>query len=133
MAVLLGLRPDQRPALDNFLQSMRPPHGEAHDRPHRAGPDDAGPDATAATFPARLDAMAAAARRHDDGVRQKIASARSFYASLTSEQQQRFDALDDLRHDHGPGHDHGRRGDGRWPHGGMGGFPPPPAGQPGEG
>jgi Spy/CpxP family protein refolding chaperone len=103
MAVLIGLRPDQKPALDTFLQSLRPPHGGPGEMRH-ASPD--APSLGDATLPARLDAMAARADRRDDALKQKIAATRQFYAGLTPEQQRRFDALDDLRRDHM----HGRMG-----------------------
>jgi Spy/CpxP family protein refolding chaperone len=102
MAVLIGLRPDQKPALDTFLQSLRPPHGGPGEMRH-AGPDM--PSSGDATLPARLDAMAARADQRDNALKQKIAATRQFYAGLTPEQQRRFDALDDLRRDM-----HGRMG-----------------------
>jgi len=108
MVLLLGLRPDQRPALDRFMQSMRPMHGVPD------GMRDAAmrkPVAGDATLPARLDAMEASIDRHDTMAKQRIAEARQFYASLTPDQQHRFDAIEDLRRDPM----HGRRG-------GWGGF-----------
>jgi hypothetical protein len=107
MALLLGLRSDQRPAFNHFMQSMRPMRG---------GPDrirDAAmrkPVAGDATLPARLDAMEASIDRHDTMAKQRIAEARQFYASLTPDQQRRFDALEDLRGDHMRGHRGGWRG-----------------------
>lgn len=117
MALLIGLRPDQRPAFDRFLQSMHPPH----DGPH--GMRDAAtrkPVEKDAPLPARLDAMEAAIDRHDTQAKQRIAEARTFYASLTPDQQHRFDALDDLRDDRM----HGRR-EGFRRAGDFAGGPPP--------
>ncbi len=84
MALLLGLRPDQRPALDQFLgATMPPPHTDGDER---RGPPDA------AMMEARMDA------------------AQRFRAGLTSDQQMRFDALERLRHGMGG---HRRWGGGR--------------------
>lgn len=108
MAVLLGLRADQRPALDRFLQSMKPPRGMPGDK------RDAGmsrPSSDDMTLPARLDAMQAQTDARAAMMKQGLEAARQFYAGLTPDQQRRFDALDDLRRDRGHGH-----------HGGMGGF-----------
>jgi Spy/CpxP family protein refolding chaperone len=96
MALLLGLRPDQRSAFDRFLQSMRPPH-DGPDGVHDAGLRK--PTADDTPLPARLDAMEASIDRHDTMAKQKIDATRQFYASLTPDQQHRFDALDDLRRD----------------------------------
>ncbi|MDH7640940.1 Spy/CpxP family protein refolding chaperone [Sphingomonas oryzagri] len=120
MAVLIGLRADQRPALDGFLAAMRPPH-RGPDGMRGPGPDGAAPGD--ATLPARLDAMAARADRRDAELKQKIAATRQFYASLTPDQQHRLEALDDLRHDHMHG-DHGPMGGGDRHHGPD--APPPP-------
>jgi hypothetical protein len=108
VALLLGLRADQRPAFDRFLQSMKPPHGEPGDE---RGPDRQKPSSADMTTSARLDSMEASADRRDAMTKQKIAATRTFYTGLTPEQQRRFDALDRLRHDHMHGH-----------HGGMHGF-----------
>jgi hypothetical protein len=113
MAVLIGLRADQRPALDSFLAAMRSPH-RGPDGMHRPGADGASPGD--ATLPARLDAMAARADRRDTELKQKIAATRQFYAGLTPDQQHRLEALDDLRHDHMHA-GHGPMGDGHRPHG----------------
>jgi len=80
MALLLGLRPDQRPALDEFLGKIAPPPAGDGDR---RGPPD----------PARMQAMMAAMQQYRD--------------SLAPDQQARFDALERMRH--GMGHMGGRR------------------------
>jgi len=116
MVVLLGLRPDQRPAFDRFQQAMHPPHdGQGmRDGMHRPGAD--------AATPAKLDAMDAAIDRHSAMAKQRIAATRQFYTSLTPDQQRRFDALEDLRHDRGHGGHRGGWGGGH--RGGPGGRPP---------
>jgi hypothetical protein len=70
MALLLGLRPDQRPALDQFLGQMAPP---PRDGEHRGPPDQS-------WMQARMDAM------------------QRYRATLGPDQQARFDALERLRH-----------------------------------
>lgn len=80
MALLLGLRPDQRPALDDFLGKLAPPSGDRH------GPPDG------AWMQARMAAM------------------QSYRATLAPDQQARFDALERLRHGMGGGHMGGGRG-----------------------
>jgi len=89
MALLLGLRPDQRPALDDFLGKIAPPaDGDRH------GPPDG------SWMQARMAAM------------------QSYRATLAPDQQARFDALERLRHGGmggrmGGGHGHwGGRGGG---------------------
>ncbi|WP_454884796.1 Spy/CpxP family protein refolding chaperone [Sphingomonas oryzagri] len=121
MAVLIGLQADQRPALDSFLAAMRPPH-DGPDGIRRPGPDDASPGDRA--LPARLDAMAKRADQRDSELKQTIAATRKFYAGLTPDQQHRFDALDDLRHDHMHAL-HGPMGGRYGPHGPGVPLPPP--------
>jgi hypothetical protein len=111
IALLIGLRPDQRPAFDSFMQMMAPYARQDHVR--QAG-DVAPPDEAQGTL-ARLDAMSAGIDRHDAVAKQHIAAARQFYTSLTSDQQRRFDALDRLRHDHMGGHMRGQTRDGQRP------------------
>ncbi|WP_176499673.1 Spy/CpxP family protein refolding chaperone [Sphingomonas sp. HMP9] len=95
MALLLNLRPAQRPALTAFLQSTAPPapaHDDARPRPGTA------PEG----FAQRLDRMTqdSARRSADDAGR--IAAARSFYDALDPAQRQAFDALMRLRQGTGP-------------------------------
>jgi len=107
MVLLLGLRPDQRPAFDRFMQSMRPerggPGGMRDAAMHKPGAEDT-------PLPAKLDAMDAEVDRRSTMAKQRIAATRQFYASLTPDQQHRFDAIEDLRRDRDRGHGHGRRG-----------------------
>lgn len=107
MAVLIGLRADQRPAFDHFLQSMKP----AWRRPgNREAPQAPRAPLAGASFSARLDAMQASADRRDAEAKQRIDAARQFYASLTPDQQHRFDALQRLHHQHGRGRHFGMDG-----------------------
>jgi len=68
MALLLGLKPDQRRALDDFLGKIAPPPGDRH------GPPDS------------------------SWMQQRMAAAQSYRATLTPDQQARFDAIERLRH-----------------------------------
>jgi hypothetical protein len=83
MTLLLGLRPDQRPALDAFLGRIAPPPPGDGDR-HGA------PDGS------RMQAMMEAAQQ--------------YRANLSPDQQARFDALERLRHGMGRMGGHGRWG-----------------------
>lgn len=131
VALLLGLRADQRPALETFLSTIEPHRGprEGGMRPPEGNTP---PGADEGTL-ARLDRMSAHLDRRDADAKQKIDATRKFYAGLTPEQQRRFDALERLHHGamhgrmgmHGGGwhgHGHGRPG------GGKDTPPPPPQG-----
>lgn len=126
VALLLGLRADQRPALDAFLSAIEPHHGfrEGGMRP----PEGATPPSADEGTLARLDRMSAHLDRRDADAKQKIDATRKFYTSLTPDQQHRFDALDRLHH-HAMGERMGMRGGwqghGRGGHGGKD-MPPPP-------
>ena len=93
LRTILRLRPEQEPALTAYLASMKPPAP-------MAGPGRGAPPADGApmTTPQRLDEMArrdadrAAMRQRRDG------AVRTFYAALTGEQRQVFDALQRMRH-----------------------------------
>jgi hypothetical protein len=103
LALLVGLAPGQRPALDRYLAAVRPP------RPERAI-GEARP-----SFAGELD-------RREQGLtaeRSRIEAARRFYEQLDAGQRQRFDALMRLRH--GPG---GPGAPGRPPLEGPDGPPP---------
>jgi hypothetical protein len=118
IALLLGLRPDQKPALDGFLAAAMP-HGMHHgpdDRGH--GPDGAPPPQDEGTL-AALDHMSQHIDARDAEAKQRIAATKRFYTSLTTDQQQRFDALAHLIHggfghhgmgEHGGGHGGARGG-----------------------
>ena len=68
MALLLGLRADQRPALDDFLGKIAPPPGDRH------GPPDG------------------------SWMQQRMAAMQAYRATLAPDQQARFDAIERLRH-----------------------------------
>lgn len=87
IALLLDLKPAQRPALDAWLAAM-PAFGPP--MPPRAGEGHAPPEEGA--FLERLDAM-----------EKQIGVARSFYGQLDAQQKRRFDALERVRHAPPPG------------------------------
>jgi hypothetical protein len=129
IALLIGLRPDQRPALDAFLATVEP--GRHGDMGGARPPMGDTPPATSETTLQRLDKMSARLDRKDTEAKQRIDATRKFYTSLTPDQQRRFDALDRLHHSgmrggmHG-GH-HGMMG--RPPMGPNGAPPPAPTGE----
>jgi hypothetical protein len=123
VALLLGLRPDQHPSLDRYLQAVRPSHGGPGDMPNGAAHK---PMADDTPLPARLDAMEASINRHDTMAKQRIAATRAFYAALTLDQQRCFDALEDLGVDRMHRAPDGRGGPGEFRRaGGFGGDRPP--------
>lgn len=136
IALLIGLRANQRPALDAFLATMEPPHREGPmGEPGKGGPDgqdhggrgqDGPPppppgDAPDESFTARLDHMAAHLDARDTEEKQRIQAARTFYAGLDVDQQHRFEALERLGHGH-----FGRHGGHDGPKGPAGPGGPPP-------
>lgn len=130
IALLIGLRPDQRPALDAMLNAMEPPHrmGGPEGKPEDRGPPPGGPDSADAGFLGHLDAMSAHMDKADARAKQGIAAARAFYTGLDADQKRRFEALDELRRtDMGHGGPRGMKG-GHGPDGGHDGPPPPPPG-----
>lgn len=96
LATVLRLRPDQMPALNTFLDSQRPNAGQMGRTP---GARPAPPAANAAppTTPQRLDRMAERTQQRQARMQQRTQALRTFYAALTPEQQQSFDALGRLR------------------------------------
>jgi hypothetical protein len=122
LRTILRLRPDQEAALTAYLQSHKRPDGAGKPPGERRGPP--GAAGMAMTTPQRLDEMA----RHDaerEAMQKRHAEAlRTFYAALSPEQRQVFDALQRM---HG-GHEHGG-----WGHRGFGGMHGPMggAGKPG--
>ena len=113
IALLIGLRADQRPAFDAMMAAMEPPHrgpggGPDGDKPPMA------PGGPAESMAARFDHMQARVDERAAAARARLAALKSFYAGLTPDQRLRFDALDRLRHDHDRmamrgGHGHGGR------------------------
>lgn len=125
VALLIGLRPDQRPALDAFMATIHPPRGEREGGEGRPPMDDAAmPTANEGTL-ARLDTMSAHIDHANAEAKQRIEATRKFYASLTPDQQRRFDALERLHHEGMRGH-MGMMGHGHG--GGRGPDHMPPAG-----
>ncbi len=124
VALLIGLRPDQRPALDVFLATIMPSHGDwGRDGDQKPMGDAATPPVNEGTL-ARLDRMSAHVDRANAEAKQRIEATRKFYAGLTPDQQRRFDALERLHHGamHGRMMEHGHHGPDR------DAPPPPPAG-----
>ena len=99
----LQLRPDQEPALQAFLGSMKPPEG-ARERMREERQQ-----AAALTTPQRLDRMAARIAERQARFAQHAEATKRFYAALTPAQQKAFDAMHPGRGKMG-GH---RRGGGR--------------------
>jgi periplasmic protein CpxP/Spy len=119
LRTILRLRPDQEAALTTYLQSHKRPEGAGKPGEHR-GPAGGGAMSAPLTTPQRLDEMA----RHDterEAMQKRHAEAlRTFYAALSPEQRQVFDALQRM---HGGGHGHGG-----WGHRGFGGMHGPKGG-----
>ena len=102
LRTVLRLRPEQEPALTAFLQAGRPPRMDG-----RRGPP---PRGQAMTTPQRLDEMARRdAERTAQGQR-RAEALRSFYAALSPDQRQVFDALTRLQGPRGLGGMRGGRG-----------------------
>jgi hypothetical protein len=100
----LQLRPDQEPALQAFVGSMKPPAGEReHMRREEGGPE--------LTTPQRLERAQAKMVEHEAKFRARAEAIRRFYAQLSPAQQKAFDALHE-----GLGHSMGGR---HGFHGGM--------------
>lgn len=98
MALLLDLKPAQRPALDAWLAAApafgppRPPRpGEDPPADRAARPEDM-------SFLDRLDGMEKQIDAADARRKAGFAAARSFYDQLDAEQKRRFDALEHVRH-----------------------------------
>lgn len=115
IALLLALRPAQRPALTAFLQSLAPPEPPRNDRPPQDAP-------SADDFARHLQRMTEASTRHAADETRRITAARTFYDGLDPTQRTAFEALMRLRH--GPPMMHGGPGDGPM-HGGPQDGPPP--------
>lgn len=94
MHIVLRLRPDQEKAWEAFQAAMTPPQ-----RPEKPP----GPPPMAATTPERLDMMGKHMAELEAHWARMDAATRAFYAALSPEQQQVFDALERLKGPHGPG------------------------------
>ena len=101
IALLLALRPAQRPALTAFLQSMAPPPPRFPPVPQGPRSDDAGPAGDG--FARQLDRMTQDIARRSAEDTRRIAVARTFYDGLDPAQRRAFEALMRLRHGAGPG------------------------------
>ena len=124
LRTILRLRPDQEAALTAYLQSHKRPEGAAMAGRHGppGGPAN-GAERGPITTPQRLDEMARREAEHA-AMRQKHTEAvRAFYAALSPEQRQVFDALQRMHGGHEPG-GWGHRGMGGGMRGGPGGPPP---------
>jgi len=109
IALLIGLRPEQRAGLDALLEHPVP--GGGPDRgpmPHEA-------DGAPPSFAARIAEM----EKHDATAHQRVAAIKAFYQGLDTQQRARFEAIMRLRG--GPG-----RGFGPPPGFGPGSFGRPP-------
>ena len=114
---ILRIRPEQETAFQAFAAAMQPRGRE------RMGEMAA---ADALTTPQLIDQMDARKAAHDAEERQRGAAVKRFYAALSPDQQQVFDALRRLTMGHG-GWGGGRMRGQHGPMGarGMGGPPPP--------
>ena len=131
LATVLRLRPDQMGALQAFIASQAPQRGAGDQVRGQGRRGDRG----TLTTPQRLDEQARRGQDRQAMMQRRTQSLRTFYAALSPDQQQVFDALGRLRGSHGA-RGRGGRGD----HGDRGGFrggrgvgpggpggPPPPA------
>ena len=109
LRTILRLRPDQEGALTAFLQSRKRPEGPQPGG--RRGPPGAAPQSTPMTTPQRLDEMARREAERADRQRRHAESLRTFYAALSPDQRQVFDALQRTE----------GAGRGGWGHRGFGG------------
>lgn len=92
--LVLRLRPDQEAAWQAYEAAMAPP------KPPEPLAPEAGPPPTT---PQRLDRMAKMMAEMDAHRAKADAATRAFYAALSPEQQQVFDALERLRGPYGMG------------------------------
>jgi protein CpxP len=118
---ILQIRPDQEAAFSAFEASMTPPPRDQRMKHDRAA-------MMAMTTPQKLDMMQAKMAEHMQRMQQHIAAIKTFYAALSPQQQQAFDALHRM-HGMGMGGHHGRwggHGGGMMKHGPDGAPPPPP-------
>lgn len=100
MHTVLRLRPDQENAWQAFQAAMAPPP-----RPDKPP----GPPPMGATTPERLDMMGKHMAQMEVHRARMDTATRAFYAALSPEQQQVFDALGRMRGPHGPGGPGGAR------------------------
>ena len=109
LRIILRLRPDQEAALTTLLaHAPRPPM----ERPE--------PSLEALTLPQRLDEMGQHESRMMAERQAHIEALKAFYAALSPEQRQVFDALMRLQGPHGAGGPHGMAGGMHGEHGSEG-------------
>ena len=116
----LHLRSDQQPALDAYLDALRP-HRGMHGHMRREAGEDEG-----LTTPERLDRMLARLDQRRERMVAVVDATKRFYAQLTPDQQKAFDGMGPMA---GFGH-HGMRGMGPHGHGGDDDRDGGPAGAP---
>jgi protein CpxP len=83
----LHLRADQQPALDAYLDALRP-HRGMHEHQRREGGEDAG-----LTTPERLDRMLARLDERRERMVAVVDATKRFYDQLAPDQRQAFDAM----------------------------------------
>lgn len=132
LALLLDLKPAQRPALDAFLKASHPGMNMGMDMGMGpmggpAGGEPADGAAPPPTFTEHLDRMDQAATRRADAQHQRVAAVKAFYQSLDPHQRQLFEAVMRLRH--GGGKQGGMGGHMRGGHPGPDGMDGPGAPQ----
>jgi protein CpxP len=99
MRAVLQLRPDQEPALQALMASMRPPEGmrgpgmRGMGGPGMRGDGMRGEGRETLTTPQRLDRMAQRMEQHQRAFQIRADAIRRFYAQLSPSQQAAFDAL----------------------------------------
>jgi hypothetical protein len=118
LALVLQLKPSQRPALDAFLKAAL--------RPARPPAERAASRAMAPGFRERLDQSADLAARQAADARDRAGAARAFFAQLDARQQQIFEAILRLRQGPMGLHDPRRRPFGPRPDGISPSDEPPP-------
>jgi LTXXQ motif family protein len=115
LRIILRLRPDQEAALTAYLDSHKRPEGAGRPGEHRGPPGQPMASPTAPmTTTQRLDEMARRETEHAAMQKRHADALRAFYAALSPEQRQVFDALQRMHGGHGHGH-------GGWGHHGFGG------------
>jgi len=112
IAMLLGLRSEQRPALEVMLSATTPPPPARGKEMEAGGKPDDWQQASTKSFTEHLAQRERDASQRAEAERARVTALRTFYLQLDIGQQQRFEALMRLSH------------------GFDGGFGPPPPGGP---
>jgi Spy/CpxP family protein refolding chaperone len=90
----LKLSAEQEPAWKTFTEKLKPASGERPSHEEFAG----------LKAPERMERMAALMKQREGRMAERVAAVKEFYAVLTPEQQQVFDANFMTRHRAGKGH-----------------------------